>query len=582
MTNKLSLLRDQMRARGLAAYLVPRADEHLGEYVPPSAERLAWLTGFTGSAGLAVVMEERAALFVDGRYTLQAAEETDAAIWEQHHLIEHPPAKVLAEVLPEGAVVGCDPMLFSADALRKYEEAGLKLARLDQNLVDAVWTGRPAPPMDEAIIQPLRYAGLSSSEKRQEIAEALTAAKEDAAILTDPASICWLLNIRGRDVGFTPIALAFALVHADASVEVFAEPAKFPADVRTWLGNQVSVHARGEMRPILASLAGRKVRVDPAASPAWFADYLTESGAHVSAAPDPCALPKACKNETEQTGARAAHLFDAIALAKFLHWLSTTPGQTELSAAAKLVAFRAESPDFQGESFPAISAAGPHGSIVHYRVSETSDRAIEPGDVYLIDSGGQYLSGTTDVTRTLWIGDAPPPDEVRADYTRVLQGHLALGSIQFPEGLAGPFLDTLARAPLWRAGLDYDHGTGHGVGSYLSVHEGPAGISRAAKPIPLAAGMILSNEPGYYPGPYGIRIENLVLVRPVETPRRKFLGFETLTLAPYDRRLIDTDMLSAAEIALVDAYHARVYQEVSPHLQDKTRIFLEEVCGKLK
>ena len=582
MKQRLEALRAEMRARGLAAYLVPRADEHLGEYVPPEAERLAWLTGFTGSAGLAVALADRAAIFVDGRYTVQVADETDGAVWERLHLIEQPAPKWLAGVLKDGDRVGCDPMLFSADQLRKYEEAGVRLDLIADNLVDVAWQDRPAPVIRPAVIQELEYAGLSASEKRQQVGAVLAAAGDDAAVLTDPASICWLLNIRGTDVDFTPFVLAFAVVRASGEVALIVDPAKISNQVAVWLGEGVSLVPRGGMEACLAELSGSKVRVDSATSPAWFANFLRENGAEVTSGSDPCSLPKACKNETEQDGARAAHLIDAVALCRFLHWFQTAAGETEISAAERLRAFRAEGEMFQGESFATISAAGSHGSIVHYRAQPESDRGIAPGDVYLLDSGGQYSCGTTDVTRTLWIGPDVPPAHIKADYTRVLQGHLALGSIKFPEGVCGSHLDALARAPLWRAGLDYDHGTGHGVGSYLSVHEGPAGISRAARPVPLQPGMILSNEPGFYPGDYGIRIENLVLVRKVEGTMRKFLEFETLTLVPYDRRLIDVAMLSNGEIALVDEYHARVLREVGGRIPGACKRFLEEACGPLQ
>ena len=579
---KLTVLRAQMRSRGLAAYLVPRADEHLDEYVPPEAERLAWLSGFTGSAGLAVVLEDHAALFFDGRYTIQAAEETDPELWERHHLIDQPPAKWLASQLPRESLVGCDPMLFSADQLQKYEDAGIALARVGKNLVDTIWADRPAPKLKPAIVHGLEYAGVPSAEKRAQVGEILRAAGEDAVVLTDPASICWLLNIRGQDVDFTPFLLAFAVVRATGEVTLIVEHEKISNQVAVWIGDDVKIVPRQSLRSTLLGLTHHRVRVDGAGSPAWFGDFLRENDATVISGSDPCALLKACKNEVEQAGARAAHRIDAVAVCRFLHWLHRAQGETELSAATQLWSFRSEGEGFQGDSFATISAAGPHGSIVHYRVTEQSDRAITPGDVYLVDSGGQYLAGTTDITRTLWIGDDQPPDSVRTDYTRVLQGHLALGAIQFPEGVAGSHLDALARAPLWRAGLDYDHGTGHGVGSYLSVHEGPAGISRAARPVPLAPGMILSNEPGYYPGEYGIRIENLVMVQKIEGNSRKFLGFETLTLVPYDRRLIDTAMLSADEIALVDEYHARVLAEIGDSLPNDVREFVADACRPLE
>jgi len=581
MNSKLAALRAQMEGRGLTAYLVPRADEHLGEYVQPNAERLAWLTGFTGSAGLAVVLQDRAALFVDGRYTIQAAEQTDQTVWEPHHLVKDPAPKWLAKLLPDEALVGCDPMLFSADQLAAYERNGITLARVAKNLVDAIWTDRPPPVMKPAVIHPLEYAGVTSAEKREQVAAILRDAGQDVAVITDPASICWLLNIRGADVDFTPFLLAFALVRASGEVSLVVEPEKISSDVAAWLGNSVSIVPRQDLKLSLIALAHSRVRVDGAGSPAWFADFLRENEAEVIPARDPCALLKACKNETEQDGARTAHHVDAVAVCRFLHWLQTATGETELSAATQLWAFRSEGAGFQSESFATISAAGPHGSIVHYRVTEETDRAIEPGDMYLVDSGGQYLSGTTDITRTVWMGDAEPPEAVRVDYTRVLQGHLALGAIQFPEGVAGPHLDVLARAPLWRVGLDYDHGTGHGVGSYLSVHEGPAGIARAARPVPLAPGMILSNEPGFYPGDYGIRIENLVLVRKIEGYTRKFLGFETLTLVPYDRRLIEVAMLSADEVAMIDTYHQRVLDEVGGMVPSEVLDFLKVACRPL-
>jgi len=391
-----------------------------------------------------------------------------------------------------------------------------------------------------------------------------------------------LLNIRGADVDFTPFLLAFAVVRASGEVALIVNPRKITGAVSEWLGNQVEIVPRADMPSLLAGLSGLKVRVDDARSPAWFGDFLRDSGAAVIAGNDPCVLPKACKNDAEQTGAHTAHQIDAVALCKFLHWLDSASGESEMSAAARLTAFRAENALFRGDSFATIAAAGEHGAIVHYRAQDSSNRAIVPGDVFLIDSGGQYLMGTTDVTRTVWIGDDEPPAHIRADYTRVLQGHLALGSIRFPAGVAGVHLDALARAPLWRAGLDYDHGTGHGVGSYLSVHEGPAGISRAARPVPLQAGMILSNEPGYYPGDYGIRIENLVLVQKAEAGERKFLGFETLTLAPYDRKLIDVAMLSDDETAMVDRYHERVLREIGGNVPEDVRRFLVKACAKLR
>ena len=569
---------------GVDGLLVPRADEHLGEYVPASAERLAWLTGFTGSAGLAVVLRDRAAVFTDGRYTLQLAEQTDPALFEPHHMIEEPPASWLAATAP-GARIGYSPWLHSEDGLRPYLDAGITLVPLDANPIDEAWRDRPAPPRSPAVPHPLEYAGRSASEKRAEVAAALGTARQDAAVLTDPASIAWLLNIRGSDVPYTPLALSFALIGADRRVALFIDRAKLGSETAAWLGNEVEVRDPAELSAALAGLTGRRVRVDPAASPAWFAQTLRAAGAEPVSGSDPCSLLKAQKNAVEQDGARAAHARDAVALCRFLNWLQGAAGaETEMSAADRLLAFRGELPLFRGESFPAISGAGEHGAVIHYRVTAESDRTIRPDEVYLIDSGAQYLDGTTDVTRTVWTGPGTPPDAVRERFTRVLQGHIALATLRFPEGVSGPHLEAFARRALWQAGLDYDHGTGHGVGSFLSVHEGPASLSRAGRMVPLAAGMILSDEPGYYePGAYGIRLENLLLVRRAELPRARkpFLQFETLTLAPFDRALLAPELLAAEERAWLDAYHARVLREVGSQLDGEARAWLERACAPL-
>ena len=584
---RLAALRAAMAQQGLDGFIVPRADEHLGEYVPASAERLAWLTGFTGSAGLACVLADCAAVFTDGRYVLQLAQQTDGALWERRHITEEPPAAWLASHAPAGARIGYDPMLLSEEGLGRYSEAGLRMEPVSRNPLDAVWTDRPVAPRARARAHPLRFAGRESAEKRAEIAAQLRAARQSAAILTDPASIAWLLNIRGDDVPFTPFALGFAILHDDGRAELFMDPAKLDAEVRAWLGNAVSVAPLEALGPSIARLRGR-VRVDPAGSPVWFAQQVRAAGAEPVAAPDPCLVAKACKNEVEQEGARAAHARDAVALCRFLHWLSeTAPAgtETEMSAAARLFALRAGHAAFQGESFPAISGAGEHGAVIHYRVTPDSDRPIRPNEVYLIDSGAQYPDGTTDVTRTVWTGPDASPAELRARATRVLKGHIAIATLVFPQGVGGAHLDAFARRALWQAGLDYDHGTGHGVGSYLSVHEGPVSLSRLAKPVPIASGMILSNEPGLYvPGAYGIRLENLLLVQPADLPgaAKPFLRFETLTLAPFDRRLIDPALLDAAERAWLDAYHARVAAEVGPGLDAAARLWLDAACLPLE
>jgi Xaa-Pro aminopeptidase len=585
-SDKLSALRSKLVEFQVDAAIVPRADEHLGEYVPPSAERLAWLTGFTGSAGLAAVTLDRAAVFSDGRYTLQLAAETDPALWERRHLIEEPAPRWLAEA---GAKrVGYDPWLIADDALRPYAAAGLEMVALASNPVDTVWTDRPAPPAGPASIHALDVAGRSSADKRAEIAGHLRAAGIAAAVLSDPASVNWLFNIRGEDVGYTPFLLGFAILHDDASAALFVDPAKIPPAVRTWLGNEVTVAGRDALPPALADLRGRRVRLDTQSSPAWFAQRLREARAEIDAGLDPCMLPKACKNDVEQEGARAAHLRDGIAVTRFLHWLDAAlaGGETvgELSAAARLLAFRHEMTGFRGESFPAITGAGEHGAIVHYRASPASDRKLGASEVYLIDSGGQYDCGTTDITRTIWTGPDEAPAAIRDRYTRVMRGHVAIARLVFPVGLTGAHIDGFARAPLWQAGLDYDHGTGHGVGSYLSVHEGPVSLSRAGRPVPLAPGMILSDEPGYYEtGAYGIRIENLVLARRAEFPAatRPFLGFETLSLAPYDLRLLDPALLAPDEIDWIDAYQERVRQTLTPYLEGDAAAWLAQATRKI-
>lgn len=578
-------LRAELARQGVQGCIVPRADEHLGEWVPPSAERLAWLSGFTGSAGLAVVLPDQACLFVDGRYVLQAEGQTDPAIWTRRHITQELPAKWLAKAAP-GARIGYDPLLVSEETLQRFVDAGCTMVPLDPNPVDAIWHDRPPPPLAAAFEQPLTFAGRAAADKREQLAAALREQKQDAALLTDPASLAWLLNIRGADLRYTPVALGFAVLHADARVDLFMAPAKLGPDLRAALGNAVAVHDRAALPAALDTLAGKRVRVDPAASPVWFAQRLRAAGATVVAGMDPAALPKACKNPVEQDGARLAHRRDAVALCRFLCWLDAAPraGLTESAAAARLLALRGGQEEFRGQSFPAISAAGEHGAIMHYRVDAASDRAIRPDELYLIDSGAQFGCGTTDVTRTVWTGPGTPDAALCERYTQVLQGHIAIATLIFPHGLTGVHVDGFARRALWQAGLDFDHGTGHGVGSYLSVHEGPAALSRLARPVPLEAGMILSNEPGFYaPGTYGIRLENLVLVQPAEVGggERPFLRFETLTLAPWDRRLIVPGMLEAAERAWLDAYHARVLAEVAPALDGAERGWLGWACGPL-
>jgi Xaa-Pro aminopeptidase len=583
----LPVLRQELIRQGLDGFIVPRADEHLGEYVPAAAERLAWLTGFTGSAGMAVVLADMAAVFTDGRYVLQLAEQTEPDLWQRLHVTEQPPPAWLKQHAPMEARIGYDPLLISEEGLARYTDIGLDMVATAQNPIDAVWTDRPAAPAAPAEPHPLAYAGRSSQDKRADVAAVLREAKQDAVVLTDPASIAWLLNIRGNDVPFTPFALGFALLRADGATDLFMAPEKLSPETRAWLGNGVTVADRDALLPALQALQGKVVRVDAAGSPVWFAQQLQKARATVCPGADPCLLPKACKNDTEQAGARAAHRRDAVAVCRFLHWLSVTGPtgrETEMSAAGRLLALRGQVDGFRGESFPAISGAGEHGAIIHYRVTEETNRPIAPNEVYLIDSGAQYPDGTTDITRTVWTGPGDPPDSVRDRVTRVMQGHIALATAVFPTGVGGAHLDAFARRALWQVGLDYDHGTGHGVGSYLSVHEGPVSISRLSRPIPIAAGMILSNEPGFYlPNQYGIRLENLLLVQQADLPgaTKPFLCFETLTLAPFDRRLLNPALMTQAEITWLNAYHARVLRVVGPDLGQAERDWLAKACAKL-
>lgn len=578
---RLAALRVRLVEAGVDGLLVPRSDEYLGEYVPASGDRLAWLTGFTGSAGMAIVLTDAAAIFTDGRYTTQVAAETDPLLWERQHLTEAPPQDWL-RAHAAGLRIGYDPWLHPEAALARLGASGAVLVPLAPNPLDLAWADRPAPPAAPVEAHPLAFAGQEAAAKREEAARVLRGAGQAAVVLADPHSVAWLLNIRGSDLAHTPLALGFALLRDDASVTLFLDPARVGAETAAHLGNAVSVAPRADLGAALDALARKTVRVDADTTPAWFAARLRAAGAQVVAGEDPCRLPRAIKNAVEQAGSRSAHHRDAAALARFLHWFAAAApagGQTEMSAAARLLEERGKEALFVAESFPAIAGAGEHGAVIHYRATPETDREIRPDEAFLLDSGGQFRDGTTDVTRTLWTGPGPAPTILRDHATRVLRGHIALASLTFPKGVAGPHLDAIARRPLWDAGLDYDHGTGHGVGSFLSVHEGPAAFSRAARMVPLEPGMVLSDEPGFYvPGHYGIRIENLLLVTPA-MPR--FLAFETLTLAPYDRALIEIGMLTAAERGWVDAYHARVAAEVAPLVDGAVRDWLLEACRPL-
>jgi Xaa-Pro aminopeptidase len=581
---RIKRLRELMARAGVDALLVPHADEYNNEYLPACAERLAFVTGFTGSAGTAVVARDSAALFVDGRYILQAPKQVDTRTFEVLQLGKAKLGDWLVEALKPGAVVGFDPTLhgpagideLSAELAAKQ----IKLKPLASNPVDRVWgKARPAPPRGAVVVHPLKYAGKSAEDKLAEIQAALKKDGQDAVVLTFPPSICWLFNIRGSDVAHNPVALAFAIVPATGKAELFIDPAKIDREVKAHLAPLAKLSPPSALGERLAALktAGKTVRLSPA-TPIWF--YRKLKGGKVVRASDPCVLPQARKNDIEIAGARAAHRRDGAAMARFLAWLDREAPSgriDEIAAAKRLEALRAETQQLKEISFDTISGAGPNAAIVHYRVTTATNRAMKPGELYLVDSGAQYLDGTTDVTRTIAIGTPTP--EMRERFTLVLKGHIAVATARFPKGTRGVDLDPFARRALWEAGLDFDHGTGHGVGSYLCVHEGPQSLGKQGM-VPLEPGMIVSNEPGYYKkGAYGIRIENLLLVTAHEKMpggERELLAFDTLTLVPIDRRLIVPERLTAAELGWLNAYHARVRREIGPELGAEDRAWLEE------
>lgn len=587
---RLNALREELGARRLDGFVVPLTDEHMSEYVGEYAQRLAWLTGFEGSAGTAVVLANKAAMFVDGRYTLQVRDQVDSRFWSYESVPQTSVADWLKEHATQGARIGYDPWLHTRTWVKAAREAlaarGGELVALADNPVDSIWRDRPQPSMAKLIVHPDRLAGKSSAAKRQDMAEWLKGKGADAAVLSALDSIAWTFNIRGQDVARTPVALAFALVHADGTADLYVDEEKLDDEVRAHLGDAVRVHPKRQFVDGLSGCKDKTVVADPASAVTAIFEQLESAGATVIEARDPAVLPKAIKNEVEIAGTKAAHLRDGAALTRFLHWMAAEApkgGLDELTAAEKLYAFRHATGELRDLSFDTISGAGPNGAIVHYRVSDKTNRRIEPGQLFLIDSGGQYPDGTTDVTRTIAIGE--PTAEMRDRFTRVLKGHIALARVVFPKGTRGSQLDILARQYLWAAGVDYAHGTGHGVGSYLSVHEGPQRIAGfGGGDEPLQAGMILSNEPGYYKTDgYGIRIENLVLVAPREITgaEKEMLGFDTLTLAPIDRALVDESLLDADEKAWLNAYHARVAEEVGPLVDTEVQRWLEQVTRPL-
>lgn len=592
--DRLARLRAELARRGLDGFVVPISDEHLSEYVGAYAQRMAWLTGFGGSAGTAAVLPAKAAVFVDGRYTVQVRDQVDGSLYDYVGVPQSSVAEWLGANVSAGQKIGYDPWLHGIDWARGLAAAltakGASLIAVDSNPIDAVWDDQPAPSAAPIAVYDTEQAGQSAADKRGVIADWLKGQGLDTTVMTALDSIAWTFNIRGEDVSHTPVGLAFALLHDDATADLFVAPEKITDAVRAHLGNSVRIHDRAAFDPALAALAGKRVAVDPDRAVAAIFTALEGAGAKIARHRDPAVLPKAIKNSAELAGTRAAHVRDGVAVARFLKWMEEVApkgGLDELGAAAKLRAFRDESGVLKDLSFDTISAAGPNGALPHYKVDETTNRAIETGTLYLVDSGGQYADGTTDITRTIAIGE--PSAEMRRRFTQVLKGHIALATARFPKGTRGSQLDILARQYLWADGVDYAHGTGHGVGAYLAVHEGPQRIAKpaggqAGTEEPLHAGMILSNEPGYYKaGHFGIRIENLVVVEPVriEGAEEDMLGFETITFAPIARNLIIGAMLSPAEADWLDAYHAEVVEKLSPGMVAADREWLAAACAPI-
>ena len=586
---RVAELRSELKRRGLDGFVVPRADRQQNEYLPASEERLAWLTGFTGSAGAAVVLADRAALFVDGRYSVQAATQVDSKVFSIEHLVEHPPEQWLEQNLSKGAKLSYDPWLHTSDQVEKLRKAcasaGAELIAVDSNPIDALWRDRPAPPAAAATLRELKLAGEAAPDKLKRIRAELKKIRADALLVSDPQNVAWAFNIRGADVTHTPLALAFALIPRDGRPSLYIEAAKLNNQVRHALEQFSDVRVPEDLTHDLGKLNSKTVRLDQASASDALTRLLTDSGGKPQRGADPIALLKATKNHAEIVGSRAAHKRDGVAIAHFLAWFDKEAPSgrlTEIDAVAALESFRRDTGALKDISFPTIAGAGPNGAIVHYRVTRASNRHIGANELFLIDSGAQYEDGTTDITRTVIVGE--PSEEMRDRFTRVLKGHIAIATAVFPENTSGAQLDPLARTALWQAGLDFDHGTGHGVGSYLSVHEGPARISKLGT-VALRRGMILSNEPGYYKtAAYGIRIENLILVIAAPEPvgaEKPLNAFETLTLAPIDRRLIETQMLTTKERVWLDSYHARVHEVIGPLVDKPIRTWLAAATRSL-
>jgi Xaa-Pro aminopeptidase len=590
--SRLAALRAVMKKNRLDAYLVPRQDEFQGEYVPAYAERLHWLSGFSGSWGLAIVTATEATIFVDGRYTVQVREQVDARLFQPRHLIDEPPFKWIEKTLKRGGRLGYDPWLTTATDADKFANAcrtaGASFAAVSGNLVDLIWADQPERPSAQIFLHPQEFAGKLVSDKLADCAKAIAAAKADIAVIAEPSSVAWVFNIRGKDIPYTPVVPAYAFLRRKGKAELFINPDKVPDALRTKLAEHVTIKKPDDMVKSVAALGKKKATalLDPGSAPDAIRKMLEKAKAKIVFGADPCTMPKASKNPVELEGARQAHLRDGAAMVQFLYWLEQEAGSndlTEIDVAAKLRGFRDTSNMLADLSFETIPASGPNAAIPHHHANEAHPRKLRPNELFLIDSGGQYRDGTTDITRTVIIGH--PTEEMRDRFTRVLKGMIEISLLRFPTGTTGAHLDAFARVALWKGGFDYDHGTGHGVGSFLSVHEGPARISKAGHTT-LQSGMILSNEPGYYKADhYGIRIENLLIVTEpsdIDGGDRKMHGFETLTLCPIDRRLIDTRMLTREELEWLDTYHARVWRELRPLVDGPLANWLTKACGPLR
>ncbi|NIY84603.1 aminopeptidase P family protein [Vibrio hepatarius] len=586
---RLTAIREWLAQNNIDALLVPHEDEYLGEYVPAHNERLLWLTGFTGSAGAAVITQDKAAIFVDGRYTVQVTKQVPAELFEYRHLIEEPALDWITQNLASGSNLAIDPRMHSASWLNAAQgklAGSIELKVLDINPIDQIWHDRPAPMVSDVRLMPTESVGQSSESKRQEIAKLIKQAGADSAVITALDSICWLLNVRGLDVSRLPVLLSHAILHSDASVEFFLDPARLPAEFEAHVGSGLSVFAPEQLQTRLEALTGKNVLVDPAISNAWFKLVLQNAGATVISSADPCLMPKAAKNSVEIAGMKACHIRDGVAMSKFLCWLDSEVANHRLHDEAtlsdKLESFRKQDPTLMDLSFDTISAAGSNAAMCHYNhENQPTPGQLEMNTLYLVDSGGQYLDGTTDITRTIAIGQ--PSEEMIKQFTLALKGHIGVARARFPKGTRGYQIDTLARQHLWAEGYDYDHGTGHGVGHFLSVHEGPASISKRQIDVPLVEGMVLSNEPGYYRADaFGIRIENLELVVEQATQGDfPVLAFESLTRCPIDTRNINVDMLTRPELAWLNDYHQKVWDDISPLVEGEVKDWLRTATQPL-